>query len=255
MIHVSLPGEKGWETVPLADTIDAITPEHHGILQLLWEEVDVEKTSPHAVLRLIDSGVKDSVAQAMSAWKGKRWTLVLEGLHKLYGWHYKARFLDLQGSKAYQESGGDDEKISGRAYGAAHDSYQGWLHEIMSLPIPYVLGTIWEGKTKDDPDNIAKRAPSHIFPDLPGEMAKRIVGEFTIVLYAEVGLPNPRGQIRGKWTVKPQGKIWGVGVHLPPEIAKKVPPTIEPPVGEFRACRFSDLEPYLTEVSAALKSS
>jgi hypothetical protein len=255
MIHASLPGEKGWETVPLKDTIASITPALHGIHQLLWEEEDVEKTSPHAVLKQVDKGIKDAVAQAMVAWKGSRWTLVLEGLHKLYGWHYKARMIDLQGTKSYAESGGDDEKIGGRAYGLAHDSYQGWLHEIMSLPIPYVLGTIWEGKTRDDLSDTSKKAPSHIFPDLPGEMAKRIVGEFTIVLYSEVSLPDPRGRQRGKWTVKPQGKIWGVGVHLPPEIAMKVPATIEPPVGEWRANEFRDLEPWLSELKKAVTSS
>jgi hypothetical protein len=254
MIHVSLPGEKGWETVPLKDTTPEITPAG-GIYQLLWEEADVERTSPHALLKLIDQGVKDAVAAALKNWKdSRRWTLVLEGLHKLYGWHYKARFLDLQAGSGYQKDP-DDDKISGRAYAMAHDSYQGWLHEIMSLPIPYVLGTIWEGKTKDDPGNTAKNAPTHIFPDLPGEMAKRIVGEFTIVLYSEVSMPDPRGRQRGKWTVKPQGKIWGVGVHLPPEIAAKVPATIEPPPNEWRACRFSDLEPHLTELQAALKRS
>lgn len=243
MIHVSLPGEKGWETVPLQSTISTITPEG-GLLQLLWEEDDVTKTSPHAIIRAVESRIATAVGEALKVWAGRKWTLVLEGMHKMYGWHYHARFSDLQESASYKKDP-DDDKISGRAYGMAHDSYQGWIHQIASWPIPYILGTIWEGKTKDDPSNTSKGAPTHIFPDLPGEMAKRIVGEFSIVMYSEVSLPDPRGRQRGKWTIKPQGKIWGVGVHLPKDIAASVPALIEPPVGEWRACRFSDLEKHI----------
>lgn len=239
MIHVSLPGEKGWETVPLKQTVPEVTSEG-GLYQLLWEEEDVTKTSPHAIIREVETGIATAVGKALVAWKGHPWTLVLEGLHKMYGWHYHARYADLEGTDAFQKNP-DPDKISGRAYGLAHDSYQGWVHKVCSWPIPYILGTIWEGKTKDDPSNLDKRAPTHIFPDLPGEMAKRIVGEFTVVLYSEVSLPDPRGRQRGKWTVKPTGKIWGVGVHLPREIATTIPAVLEPPTGHYRACSFADL--------------
>jgi hypothetical protein len=251
MIHVSLPGEKGWETVPLSATVPEITPDG-GLYQMLWEEEDVTKTSPHAIIRAVQDGIGNAVGKALKEWKGRRWSLVIEGLHKMYGWHYQARFRDLQEGSAYKKDP-DDDKISGRAFGLAHDSYQGWVHQVLSWPIPYVLGTIWEGSTKDDPSNLSKNSPSHIFPDLPGMMAKRIVGEFTVVLYSEVSLPDPKGRQRGKWTVKPQGKIWGVGVHLPPEIAAKVPSTIEPPPGQMREVHFTDLEPHLSDIAAVSK--
>lgn len=233
IVHVSLPGEKGWETVPLTE---------EGVIPYIWRTDEVASQSPHAVIKEVETGIFGAIATGLKSY-GPRWTLVLEGLHKMYGWHYKARFLDLQGTQAYQKDP-DDDKISGRAYGMAHDSYQHWLHRTLTLPVPFILGTIWEGKTKDDLGDTSKRAPTHIFPDLPGEMAKRIVGEFTITLYSEASQPDIKGLQRGKWTVKPQGKIWGVGVHLPTDIAKKIPAFIQPK--DMRACSFTlDLEPLL----------
>jgi hypothetical protein len=46
-----------------------------------------------------------------------------------------------------------------------------------------------------------------------------------------------------------------VGVHLPPEIAMKIPAVIEPPVGEWRANEFRDIEPWITELKKVVPSS
>ena len=82
-----------------------------------------------------------------------------------------------------------------------------------------VIFTCWEGTEQDAPG----AATSHIFPDLPGKLAKRLPGEFGVVLSSEVGLPDPKGNISGIWQVKKAGKVWGVGVKAPKEIAIAIP--------------------------------
>ncbi len=214
--HVSYPGEKGYETIPR--TSPDMTP-------WIWEFEDPSKLSPHSVV----SEVEKLTTEILSGMHGECTTYVGDGLHKLYTWYFERRWLDL----------GQTEETMGRAYGGAHRDFSAYLNKVLQSPVPYVVCTVWEGRTRDDPDNRSKQAPSHIFPDLPGEMAKRIVGEFSVVLYSECDTPDPKGVIKARWQIRPAGKVWGVGVKLPPEMAARLPNKLEPP--DFRK-----LEPLLT---------
>lgn len=214
--HVSYPGEKGFETIPRNDP--SVTP-------WIWETEDASKTlTPHTVVQAIET----LTVEILAGKHGECTTFVGDGLHKLYTWYFERAWLDL----------GQTEENVGRAYGAAHRAFSAYLNRVLQSRVPYVVMTVWEGRTKDDPESRDKRAPTHIFPDLPGEMAKRIVGEFSVVLYSEADPPDPKGQVRARWQVRPAGKVWGVGAKLPPELALKLPNKIEPP--DFRK-----LEPYL----------
>jgi hypothetical protein len=217
--HVSYPGEKGFETIPRNDP--SVTP-------WVWETED--KLTPHSVVQQIET----LTTEILAGKHGECQTFVGDGIHKLYGWYFERAWMDL----------GQTEETVGRAYGAAHKAFSAYLNRVLQNPVPYVVMTVWEGRTKDDPDNKSKQAPTHIFPDLPGEMAKRIVGEFSVVLYAECDPPDPQSRIKARWQVRPAGKVWGVGAKLPPDMAAKLPSRIEPP-------DFKVLAPYLTPPSDA----
>ncbi len=215
--HVSYPVEKGFETLTRND------PNH---TPWIWEFEDSTKVSPHAVVQQIET----LTTEILGGKHGGCTTFVGDGLHKLYGWYLARAWVDL---------GVDvDDKKGGQAYGRAHKEFGRYLDKVLQSQVPYVVMTVWEGRTKDDPEDVSRRPQTHIFPDLPGEMAKRIVGEFSVVLYAECDTPGPDGKIKARWQVRPAGKVWGVGVKLSPDMAAKLPNKIEPP-------DFKILEPFL----------
>lgn len=249
--HISLPGEQGWETVPAhEDTL---------LRQYVWQLDEVTKSSPHAVVKEVEGEVFKVAAGAY----GPVLSLVVEGIHKMYDWYFKRAFVNLQGTKAYQESGGDDEKITGRAYGQAHDDIELFLTRILSSSVPYVLLTSWEGETKDDPKDQRKKAPTHTFPELPGKMARRLTGMVSVTMFAKVE-PGPQGKARGVWILKQHGdvtgRVGGVGLKMDPALVADIPALLKGslPDGkpDWRALRFSDLEPYLLgEKKAEQKST
>lgn len=215
--HISYPGEKG------SDTLGHNTQEQ---TVWVWEHADPASISPHAVVREVER----LTTEILAGKHGPCETFVGDGLHKLYGWYLARAWVDLGVD-------GDDTK-GGQAYGRAHKDFSKYLDKVLQSHVPYVCMTVWEGRTKDDPEDRSKRPQTHIFPDLPGEMAKRVVGEFSVVLYAECDPPDPQGRTRARWQVRPAGKVWGVGAKLPPDLAAKLPNKIEPP--DFRK-----LEPFL----------
>ena len=206
------PGEKGHETV---------TDGMEGVKKYVWEFEDPSKTSPASVVREIERLTSDIVIGK----HGEVATLAGDGLHKLYGWYYAKCFADLLASAETRKGwDGDDDKLRGRAYGQAHDEFSLYLTKTLATKVPYMAMTVWEGRQKDNPEDLAKNAPTHIFPDLPGQMANRIVGEFSVVLYSEVSpIADLKGQLKGQWQIRPGGKVWGVGVKVSPEIAQSLP--------------------------------
>ena len=217
--HVSYPSEKG---------VDTLGKDNAEQTVWTWEYEDPAKVSPHATVTAIET----LTLEILAGKHGPCETFVGDGLHKLYGWYL---------ARAWIDCGADaDDLKGGMAYGRAHRDFQKYLDRLLQSPVPYVVCTIWEGRTKDDPADKSKNAQTHIFPDLPGEMAKRVVGEFSVVLYSEVSTPDPQGRIRGTWQIRPAGKVWGVGVKLPPSMAATLPAKIEP---DFRK-----LEPLLRPI-------
>jgi len=61
-------------------------------------------------------------------------------------------------------------------------------------------------------------------PALTGQTAQDIVGEFSLCLYAERQGYGPAA--RYLWQPQADPKVWGAGLKLPSELAKKIPPTI-----------------------------
>jgi len=221
MVVLSLPGEKGWETIPRNEPT---------LVSLVWEVEDIAKVSPHAVVKEVES----TIAQAVSGTYGKITTLALDGAHKLYPWYLQRALLD-KVANAPQGWDGDEEKLVGPAYGQAHKDYGLLLTKVLASTVPYIVVTFWQSLEKDDADDLRRRAPKHIFPDLPGQMAKNVVGEFSATLFCETTPADMQGRSRGTWLTRPEGRVWGACIKVPPEIGKKIPVRIPQHFGVLQA--------------------
>ena len=212
---ISYPGEKGHSSIPA---------DEPGIHAYVWEADDLAKFSPSAVITEIEK----LTIEILTLKHGPIVTFAGDGLHKLYEFYFLQELAALKqvfgGSSEF--SGATDEeleeKLSGKAYGRAHSSFKHYLDIIGFSSVQHAVFTIWDGEEKDNPDN-KRGGSSHVFPDLPGKMARRIMGEFPIVLAAKVSLPDPQGRVNGTWQTRPGGKIWGAGIKVPPEVAKRIP--------------------------------
>ena len=213
-IHIiSCPGEKGWETIPVGV---------EGVHSYVWEIEDPTKVTSASVVAEVDKLILD----ILTGKKGPVTTLALDGLHKLYDWDYKQARMELEDAQLSDDM--KDIRAYGNAQGGAYKHFLDRLHKMLASTVPYVVCTVWEDPEKDDPQDKSKNAPMHVFPALPGKIAKRIVGEFSTVVYAEVSSPvaDLKGEVKGTWQIRPGGKVWGVGVKAPLDIAVKLPKSI-----------------------------
>jgi hypothetical protein len=97
-----------------------------------------------------------------------------------------------------------------KLYADASKLFLKHIHTIQRAPSIFLpVFTVWEGREKDNPDSTEKKPVRHIFPELPGQLAKLILGEFGVVLYATKQGPAY------KWLTKPLGDVWGCGIKLP----------------------------------------
>ena len=214
MVIMLYPGEKGWDTIPR---------DREDIIPLVWQIEDPTKVSPAQIVR----EVEQTTWRALAGEYGKILTFCGDGLHKLYGWYYLQSWLEM--TALFEKSQGDSAAEAARlpAYNRAHERFSLYVTKLINSSVPWLVCSMWEGRVKDNPDDPAKNAKRHVFPDLPGQMAKDIVGEFPSgVLYAEVTAPDPKGRVQGYWLTKKTGDIWGVGLKVPEEVALKIPPRI-----------------------------
>ena len=202
---VSFPGEKGYNTIDTAQ---------EGVHAYIWEFDDVTKASPHAII----DEVERLSWQILGGQKGPITTFAGAGLHKLYGCYYLRARLDLDSSNI-----AEDVKDA-RAYGRSHDDFTLYLTRVNQSTVPHAVFTVWDGKEPDKEG--VKGSPAHIWPELPGKMAKRIMGEFNVVLNAQIEgvLPGPT---KAWWQLQPGGFVWGAGVKIPARFAAKLPQRVE----------------------------
>jgi hypothetical protein len=223
-LHILLyPGEKGW------DSIDTTLP---GVHAYKWTIDDPAKINAFAIVKEVEQVTVD----ILSGKYGKVKTFAGDGIHKLYQWYYRKHY------DTIAASGKDMEKEGGKAYGLAHEEFLSYLHRTCHSNVPYAVFTVWDGAEKDNAEDKSKDASTHIYPELPGKLAKRIMGEFGVVLYASVGLPPAPGKpAPATWQLLPAGRVWGAGVKVPARIAMKLPQTVPQD--------WSRLEPLLTLTS------
>lgn len=212
LVIFSLPGEKGWETIPRNES---------DIIPLIWEIEDPAKARPHQVIK----EVEEAAAKVAAGEYGKAATLALDGAHKLYPWYFQRAFLDRVANPPPNWDG-DEEKLVGPSYGIAHREYGLFMSKILASTIPYIVVTFWESMEKDDPQNKSRDAKRFAYPDLPGQMARNAVGEFSACLFCEATAANIKGEARGYWLTRPEGRVKGACIKVPHEIGRKIPTRI-----------------------------
>ena len=212
---ISLPGEKGWESVP----------HRPSIVSHVWQVDDLGALSPEVAVR-----EANEIATQVAAGKfGKPLTLAVEGIHKLYDYAYDAALADLMSGDA---KGNGPEAYRGPAYGIAHKTILRFLNKLSACGVPYLVVTCWEGDTKDDPKSKDRNAPTHKAPALPGRLADAISGEFGVSVRAFIKR-QPDG-VKGLWQILPDPTAQGCAIKTSLEIAKGLPRTIPQ---DFRVLR------------------
>jgi len=215
--YISYPGEKGSCVIPTADT---------EIIAFMWEEEDPAKVNLTKQINELETLTWDLLLGKYGPIK----TFAGDGLHKFASLYWNREFNKLLASATPDQKGEVDiEKLQLRAYGnenyGASKEILGYISKVNQSNVDTVVFTCWEG-VETEPGQTGYTA-QHIFADLPGKLARRIVGEFGVVLYAEVGSPGPDGKItQATWQLRKAGKVWGVGAKTPIEIALTLPPKV-----------------------------
>jgi hypothetical protein len=203
------PGEKG------ASSLDH-APDLHGYT------FEVDPATPMSARKVVKL-VQTTTVEILSGKHGPIQTFAGDGLHKLYGIIHQANLDEL--ISTYPSS--DEDKLRGRAFGLAHEEFTSYLTLVCNSAVPRVVFTIWDGSTKDNAKDKSQDASSHIWPDLPGEMAKKIIGEVGAALYAVPGREVAPGKFSpGTWQTRRSGAVWGVGIKAPLSVVSRIPTAI-----------------------------
>lgn len=144
--------------------------------------------------------------EILSGKHGPITTFAVDGLHKLYYLIMKA--------------GGFTADVDPKAYVKYHETFSNYMNLVLSSPVDYVVASSYDG-------NEAVEAGSkvmQIFPDLPGKMAKQVMGMFPVVLHAERS--NVGDNEKFMWRLRSTGKVQGAGMHLPTPIKACFPAEI-----------------------------
>jgi len=202
--YVQLPGEQGAGTFPFHKFGDRC-------VAFMDRRPDPTKTDWIAELK----SMKQLMVDVITGKYGKIDVLALDGLHKGHE-VFLAKVTSGESARTLD--------FDAKLYEDARKEMLAWLHmgfrAVTEGKLKRVVCTIWEGREKDDPDDKSKNAASHLFPELPGKMAKGIVGEFGVVLGAKT--QGTGAGCKYLWQTRPYGKIGGVGIKAPKEVMAKI---------------------------------
>ena len=208
-IHIqSYPGERGDATIPR---------NRPGVTPHLWSESEAGKkpwlprpTPSGTIVQLLEQ----RTFEILGGKYGEIRTFAGDGIHKYYSY-----VLDYVTAGAFFRG----EEFEARLYARSHEHFRHYIQAVMNSPVEYVVFTCWDGKEADEAG--AKSGPSHIYPNLPGKMAKEIMGEFGVVVYSIVdwAARQPNKPAPAYWQLLPEGKVWGAAVKAPYEVVMKLP--------------------------------
>lgn len=151
--------------------------------------------------------VQKLTSEILSGKQGEVTTFGVDGLHKLYYVIMKAN--------------GFSPASDPKDYVKYHEEFSNYMHAILGSSTPYVVASAYDG-------NEALEAGSKItqvFPDLPGKMAKQIMGMFPCVLHSERQGDGDKEKF--VWRLRSTGKVQAAGVHLPADIRNRFPAEVE----------------------------
>lgn len=204
-IHViGFPGEKGMVSLPLTEGVHAYVYEH---------EAGQPAESPAKVLK----DIRQTTIDILSGKYGECKTFAGDGIHKLY-----EVFLDDVSDGASSKG----EEFEAKLYSQSHAGFLDYLKLVLQSTVPYAVFTVWDGTEILDPLGLNTKNKA-LYPDLPGKLAKRIMGEFPVVLYADVGISTAPGvPAPASWRLVPNALVRGCGAKIPAAIAKQLPPVV-----------------------------
>ena len=165
----------------------------------------------------IINDVWDITVKAIAGEFGPINVFVLDGLHKLYQAMLATQCdgANLTGAEFVDSKGND---LMGRSYGRTHTQFFRYVWTVINSNVDKVVFTCWDGADKDNALDTDKKAPRHNYPDLPGQAAKKIMGEIPVVFSAGWDVPTAAG--RFFWRTRPLGYDYGAGIKLPVDIMK-----------------------------------
>ena len=199
----SYPGEKGVASIPYSDGVRAFV----GSLPPPGEPVNYAG---------VIAETERLTTEILTGKHSEVTTFAGDGLHKLH---------ELYLAEATAGASMEGREFDPRLYGSAHKRFFRYLDMVLRSPVPYIVFTVWDGHEKDDPDERGATPSRHIYPELPGLAAKRMMGEFSLVLYSTRQGTGPATKFI--WQTQPFGKVWGAGAKLPIEVARRLPVTVE----------------------------
>ena len=151
--------------------------------------------------------VQGLTREILSGKHGPVETFGIDGLHKLYYVIMKAM--------------GFTSASDPKEYVKYHEAFSTYMHGVLGSPTPFVVASSYDGTEAAE----AGSKVMQIFPDLPGKMAKQVMGMFPVVLHSERNGDGPSEKFL--WRLRASGKIQGVGMHVPVEIKARFPAEIE----------------------------
>lgn len=205
-VHVvSLPGEAGANSIPDVD----------GVIPYVWVDDEDARSSSKYVIDQVEKTTKEIVVRAA---QGQCVTAFGDGIHKFYEY-----YLDLVTGGDYFKGNEFEPKL----YTRSHTLFINYLKIWRQSLIPYVFFTVWDGKDPDKPE-LKSQSPMHVYPDLPGKLARRSMGEFSFVISTQTAPALVTSQPPRFWfQLKADNTVHGAMIKIAPEIAAHLPATME----------------------------
>jgi hypothetical protein len=204
-VHViSLPGEGGTNSIPRED----------GIVPYVWTEDADSRASSKVVI----DQVRALTVEILTGKRGECRTIFVDGLHRLYD-----HFLNQVTGGAYL-AGREFEAL---LYSRSHVQFVDYLKLVKDSSVSSAFFTVWSAKDPDKPE-LRSQSPQHVYPDLPGRLARRVMGEFSLVI-ASHSMPSvvANQPPRFYWQLKANNVVHGAMIKIAPEIAAHLPSEME----------------------------
>ncbi len=198
------PKEKGASSLPFR------TADGQPITALIPAEIDVTKPQDW---KAVCTEMRKTTIDILVGKHGPVTTFFGDGIHKAY----QVFLASVCGGANFT-----GEEFETKLYAKAHSLFWEYVDLILSSSVPYAVLTCWDGAEQDnklDQSSEGKKRV-HLYPDLPGQAAKKIMGEFSLVLSA--GIEGVGGAARYYWQTQPGGYTWGAGMKLPLEVTQKL---------------------------------
>jgi len=186
------------------------------IKSFVWENIDISKPQNWTEIWRETKGL---TIEILTGKHGPCDVFVGDGLHKLY----QIVLAAVTGGKNFT-----GEEFDPRNYSTSHAWFWEYVDLVWNAPVPWAVLTCWDGLELDNPDDARSKADGgkgaaaskHVYPDLPGQAAKKIMGETSIVLYADCD--GAGDSARYFWRTRASGRVWGASIKLPVSIIENV---------------------------------